>query len=365
MKKKIANWLIQRQTHIIVWTVFILYETLVIGLIFNVFGNPITYVAHYIIIIAFFYANGDYFLGWSFEEKEQIWWRLPGIVIVGLSLYVILHYFADLFLMSVGVIKAELKYPFNYQFILKNIYRGIYFFGFSIGYYVLKTREIDRKEKEWIKELHYDDLLKRQETERQLQETQNAFLKAQINPHFLFNTLDFVYHMVHSNPNAAADAIVHLSRIMRFAIDSDKNGPFVLVEDEISYIKTLVSLLELRKSGENFPLIECSQEAKRHKIIPLVILTLAENMLKHGDFSCPENSSHFKVYIDDRYLFLETKNKAHKREVLNSNHTGLENIKNRLSHAYGHSAEMVYQYDKSGHFVITVKIIRQVPDYSI
>lgn len=350
------NWIARHHVHILIWAIFIFYETMVIGLIFNVFGNPATYFVHYLIIIAFFYVNSDFVLPWCLEKKGSIWWRLPMVVVFSLAMYIVLHYFADLLLMFTSIIPDEGKYPFSYQFILKNIYRGIYFFGFSTGYYILKTRDVERQEKEAIKQLHFENMIKRQEIEKELQETRNSFLKAQINPHFLFNTLDFVYHAIHSKPDVASETIVHLSRIMRFAIDSDKNGEFVKVAEEVTYIRTLVSLYQLRKADNTFPLIECSSDAAKMEIIPLVILTLVENMIKHGNFSSASSSGHFRVVSENGELYISTKNLSHQYKVPNSSNTGLENIKKRLFHAYGEGAELKYSQDADHNFLLNIRI---------
>jgi len=155
MIKNRLKWLLQYKIHIIVWLIFIAYETVLIGLIFGIFGNPLTYLFHYIVIVSFFYICADGGLPWALGKFRKAWLRLPLLFAVALSLYIILPYLADLALIYVGAIKIEGPYPLSYQLMLKNLYRGSYFFGFSIGYYLLKMRDMERMERERIKQLHF------------------------------------------------------------------------------------------------------------------------------------------------------------------------------------------------------------------
>lgn len=355
-----SKWLREYKIHIIVWAIFIAYETVVIGLVYGVFGNPLTYLLHYIVIVIFFYAWSNMGFPWAFEKKLLIWWRLPLLFLLAQSIYIILQYLADLALIGLGVITSDGPYKLSYQFILKNLYRGSYFLGFSTGYYLLKMRDLERAERERLKTLNFETLLKQQQTEKELSITQNAFLKAQINPHFLFNTLDFVYHNIHPNPDEAADAVIYLSRMMRFAIDSNDQGEFIRIAEEIRHVQTLVDLYSLRKKDINLPEITYTQEVASLNFIPLVILTLAENMIKHGRFNVQSDSSYMKLEIADGLFLIKTKNTIDRHHKKTASGAGLKNIENRLKFAYGESVCFKYYEDDDNHFLLSITIPKRL-----
>jgi LytS/YehU family sensor histidine kinase len=213
---------------------------------------------------------------------------------------------------------------------------------FSSGYYLYKIRERERREKEQLKQLQFDNLVKQQQTEQELVETRNAYLKAQINPHFLFNTLDFVYHSISSNPVIASQAIIYLSKMMRFAIDADKKGIYINLGEELMHVKTLFSLFKLRKPNYNLPEVSYDLTIAELEFIPLIILTIAENMIKHGDFSNPDLNSQLMVYISDNYLCISSRNPIYDSPKVASNHLGLENIQKRLIFSYGENVSFSY-----------------------
>jgi len=352
-----SKWLLEYKIHFLVWAIFIAYETVVIGLVFGIFGNPITYLLHYIVIVIFFYAWSDFGFPWAFERKRVVWWwRLTLAFLLAQSLYIVFHYLADLVLIGTGIISNKGPYPLSYQFILKNLYRGTYFLGFSTGYCLLKMRDLERRERERLTQLHFEHLLKQQEIEKELSSTQNAFLKAQINPHFLFNTLDFVYHSIPSHPEAAAEAVIYLSRMMRFAIDSNEQGEFVRIDEEIRHVQTLMHLYHLRNKNFQLPEINYALEIGKLNLIPLVILTLVENMIKHGRFNVPGTSAYLKLEIIDGLFVVETKNIIDRQTIQTPSGAGLKNIEKRLKFAYGEAVGFKYVADDAQHFILRITI---------
>lgn len=341
-------------THLAIWAVFISYETIIVGLIYGIFASPLNYLFHYTIIISFFYFHSDISLPWIFKRKRNIFWKLPIGIGFSLAGYVIFHYLADVCLIRLGVVINDRQHELDTEYVLRNLFRGIYFMLFATGYFLYKIRKIERIEKQALERLNVENILKHQRIEQELAETRNAYLKAQINPHFLFNTLDFVYHSISVKPEIASEAVIHLSRMMRFAINSDKNGEFITLGEEIEHVETLFALFQLRKHNFHLPVMEYSKEVGNTSLIPLVILTLAENMLKHGNFS-NKNDSEFRLLLDENHLSIITKNNSYLEAVENSNHLGLENIKKRLLLAYGENTYISY-VNKGLSFELCIKI---------
>lgn len=349
-------WLKKKGIHIIVWLTFIMYEILMVVLIHGVFGSPLTYILHYTINIAFFYFQSDFMLPWAFNKRGLIWWRIPFSLCYLLPVYIGFHFLADRLLISSGIIKYIGVYKMDKIFIYKNLFRGIYFLLFSIGYYLFKIREIDRVEKEQLKQMKLELLIKQQQTNQELAEMQNAYLKAQINPHFLFNTLDFVYHSIYTDPEIASDAIIHLSKVMRFAIDSNLNGSLIKLGDEILHTQNLLRLYTMRKPNVQMPKVEYQENIIDVDFIPLVILTLAENMIKHGLFMENSSPSYIKIHSCHEFLTIHTSNPCRINRLHNSIGNGVLNVKKRLQFTYGTKAQLSYEIDHNANFRVTIKV---------
>lgn len=185
---------------------------------------------------------------------------------------------------------------------------------FSTGYFVFKRTQVEKREKEQLKELHLQNIIKQQKTEQELVKSHNSLLKAQINPHFLFNTLDFIYHTMTNNVQIASDAVIHLSRIMRFAIDSDHMGEVICLGTEIKHVETLFSLYQLRNIKTEIRL-NYPPEILSLPFIPLVLLTLAENMIKHGEFSNPQQQAVIDFLYENDTLTITTRNVQSKTSI--------------------------------------------------
>lgn len=107
------------------------------------------------------------------------------------------------------------------------------------------------------------------------------FLKAQINPHFLFNTLNNLYYLAYSKSDNTTVVIDKLSKMMRYMI-YDSNHPTVLLSKEIEYMENYISLEQLRLNNEVPIKFEVKGEVNDIRIAPLIFITFLENAFKHG-----------------------------------------------------------------------------------
>ncbi|WP_162796358.1 sensor histidine kinase [Pedobacter namyangjuensis] len=220
--------------------------------------------------------------------------------------------------------------------IIRNLYRGIYFFGFSTGYYFLSTYLRERKRAQELEQDKLKAIIQHQQMQQELTNAQNAFLKAQINPHFLFNTLDFVYHNVNKHSPMAGEAVARLAEMMRFAIAAGEREQNIRLGDEIEQVENLIFLYQIRKNNGLAISFIYPEEALELKIIPLVLLTLVENVFKHGYLTSDEKDrAEIILAIDGEVLRIETNNSIGRLQTLMSNKTGLKNVDERLGFAYG------------------------------
>ncbi|AZA54535.1 sensor histidine kinase [Chryseobacterium sp. G0201] len=179
--------------------------------------------------------------------------------------------------------------------------------------------------------------------EKEKHEAEYAFLRAQINPHFLNNTLNFFYAKSLPLSEKLADGIMTLSEIMRYSLEVDKDDKTALIDDEIAHIRNVITINQLRFNHKLQIDFQIHGETNSVRIIPLILITIVENILKHGD--CDNKLNPVKVNLDvsakDGTINLKTYNRKKKGPKELSSGIGMENIQKRLKHHYGKFALLI------------------------
>ena len=151
-------------------------------------------------------------------------------------------------------------------------------------------------------------------------------LKNQIDPHFLFNSLNVLSSLIEENPENAQKFTTSLSKIYRYVLEQ-KDKELVSVEEELKFATTYMNLLKMRFEDSityEVPTDFINPEAK---VVPLSLQLLLENTIKHNIVS-EKKPLRIKIYIEDNYLIVE--NNLQKKEVLQERKgVGLQNIVNR------------------------------------
>jgi hypothetical protein len=181
--------------------------------------------------------------------------------------------------------------------------------------------------------LHISDRWKRAEKEKL--GTQLAFLRAQINPHFLFNTLNSIYALALEKSDQAPTAVVKLSGMMRYVLN-DTGKDFVSLQEEITYVRDYIALQEIR-FGEGIKLeFAVNGSAIGKRIAPLVLIPFIENAFKYGINA--EEAAFIAIHIEigEQQLHLQVFNKKVKVQLLPDQRSGLgiENTRARLQLLY-------------------------------
>jgi two-component system, LytTR family, sensor kinase len=162
------------------------------------------------------------------------------------------------------------------------------------------------------------------------------FLKAQINPHFLHNTLNFLYAKSLPYSPELSEGILTLSDIMRYALsEGNTRDGRALLKDEIEHVRNVIKINQLRFSNNLHVQFDVEGMINGATIIPFVLITLVENAFKHGDLKSTDYPIMIKVKVEDHKLrfFCRNRKKAGPKEL--STGIGLDNIKKRLELAYG------------------------------
>jgi two-component system LytT family sensor kinase len=162
------------------------------------------------------------------------------------------------------------------------------------------------------------------------------FLKAQINPHFLHNTLNFLYAKSLPYSPELSEGILTLSEIMRYALgeNSVKDGKAAL-KNEIEHMRNIIKIHQLRFGNSLQVNFEVNGIVNGALIIPFVLITIVENAFKHGNLKSAEHPIDIKLTIEHNNLYFYCRNKKKTGPKELSTGIGLDNIKKRLDLAYG------------------------------
>ena len=159
------------------------------------------------------------------------------------------------------------------------------------------------------------------------------FLKAQINPHLLYNTLSHFYAKAEDFDPDLAQGILKLSEIMRYSL-TDSTDNKVPLEREIEQIRNLIDLHQLRYGSKLFINLEVNIQNNDAQIYPLLLLSFVENALKHGQLQDKNQPLKISLKTENDNLLFSTKNKKNKAAMVISTNIGLPNIKKRLEILY-------------------------------
>jgi two-component system, LytTR family, sensor kinase len=161
-----------------------------------------------------------------------------------------------------------------------------------------------------------------------------SFLKAQINPHFLFNTLNNLYTLAITKNEKTAEGIMGLSNIMRYVTD-DATADFVPLQKEIDCINDFIELQRLRLNEMTTINFSVPGNTEHKRIAPLLFMTFVENCFKYGTSN--RETSPIKIRIectDDAIIFSSENNIYNRLMIVERKGVGLQNVKQRLQHLY-------------------------------
>jgi len=327
--------------HLLLWFLYFSYERLSLLLLGITNLNWVQVSLSNLLIIIFFYLHAHYTLYNSFRSRYKL---LRFILLFSIQTVLYVALFCSVqYAVNQGHQYANLaSIPLRKMLIASTLYRYSYVIFFSSTYYFLGHYFSRKHENELLKE-RIKSLLEKEKSEKELQEARTDFLKAQIKPHLLFNALDFVYHKVEIGFPEAAEAIQRLSEMMRYAMDTGSESGHVFLDEEIRQLENLVRLDGFSK--ENRIEINYTPAVLKLRLIPLVLLTLAENMIKHGTVSTATPAL-MNISIEGQTFIVETRNFFLERKARSRTSTGLENLRKRLTHAY--NDEFDFHYEKSG-----------------
>jgi len=188
------------------------------------------------------------------------------------------------------------------------------------------------------------------------QASELALLRSQVNPHFLFNTLNNIYSLVYKKSEDAPEAVMKLSSIMRYML-FDATSDQVLLEKEIEYLQSFIELQKLRLRQQDFVEINIHGDAKGKTIAPMLLIPFVENAFKHGSKNPPYPGIRINLYIEPlqvRFIVTNHLKISTDMAVDPSGGIGMHNIQRRLDLLYPGKHSLVITEDQD---IFTVKLV--------
>ena len=174
---------------------------------------------------------------------------------------------------------------------------------------------------------------KQQETANQQLMAEMKYLKLQINPHFLFNTLNSLYYLTQNKSDLAPDVVQKLAHLMRYLLEKGSEER-VLLSEEINFIEAYLQLEQIRIAQCEIQ-FEKSGNIQAYHIPPMLFIPLVENAFKHGiDKSSPDNFVYLSLKVDIDSLTFIIKNPYLSHRKKSGSGIGLDNLRKRLALIY-------------------------------
>lgn len=179
-------------------------------------------------------------------------------------------------------------------------------------------------------------------------------LKSQLNPHFLFNSLNSIKALVLIDPEKSRDAIIKLSELLRFSLNYEK-AHLITLEEEMIQVQKYLELEQIRFGKRLDVTISLEAETLDHKVPPAMLLTLAENAIKHGINQLPDGGEiKINTKLRGRLLHVEVLNSGLLKNDLKLG-IGLRNLKSRLFSLF--PKESSFELSQNNQSEIVAKLI--------
>lgn len=205
-----------------------------------------------------------------------------------------------------------------------------------------------------VKWQHEEQRIK--ELEKEKLQTELAFLKNQVSPHFFMNTLNNIHALIDIKAEDAKESIIKLSKLMRYLLYDSEEGKTTLAK-EIEFIKSYVDLMKLRYTSKVSIKLSFPEKVPNIEIPPMLFTSLIENAFKHGVSYQKESFIDLIMKTGDDLLYFRIKNsKRNSNNGLNEpGGIGMENLKKRLDLIYSNRYTLDQKEDDD-YFEITIKL---------
>jgi two-component system LytT family sensor kinase len=310
--------------HVFVWVCIMSFFLVIISAsnVMTVRSMLINIVLFGLINISLFYLNYLLFIPQFLNKKRYsvyIIAVIATIIIYGLDKYGVGLLFKEEVLMHKGMSGAKRESLGFLPFFVSTLFTSTIFVLLSI----LLKFSVD-----WF----LNERIQR-DLENQRLTAELAFLKSQINPHFLFNSLNSIYSLAYQHSENTPDAILKLSEIMRYML-YECNDNKVDLSKELQYLQNYIDLQKIRFGNKAYIDFKVEGEVTDQKIVPLLLIAFIENAFKHGIANDSMSPITLLVNVNRQQLHFYTRNKKHSNNRDAIGGIGLANVKRRLDLLY-------------------------------
>ena len=297
-------------------------------------------------LVLFYYLNTQFLIPRLLTKRKWLWYALT--IIAAFIIFASIHRFFQ------NIMQSEL--PQNGRFKMHRPRRSFLypFTGSSAVFFLVFTvSTCSRVIQEWL-----GIEKKKQEVETEKLATELSFLKSQINPHFLFNTLNNIYSLALIKSNATADAVLKLSSIMRYVLNEKKHD-WVPLDKEIQFIKHYIELQKVRLTDKVSIQFIVGGKTEGKQIAPLILIPFVENAFKYGISTKEASDIFFSVKADDKGIDFMSKNyiTSSDKEKYENTGIGLKNTKRRLELLYPNQ-HMLTVDEKNKEFIVHLTLFK-------
>ncbi len=314
--------------HFLAWFFLAVVLLLLVPMAYPV-ALPLEYHFYHFILfcllLAIYYFNVNYFLP-VIHKKYGLFYYILCIVAIGIASVFIMELVSNS--LNIRQLIHQKLNPGEPYVKKRNIF--IFFYITILVTIILVTGIILQLVKKWNHEEKNNIILREEKSKAEL-----STLKAQIHPHFFFNTLNTIYALSHSNVPQSQEALLKLSKMMRFAMN-EENREKVKLSEEIGFIKNYLDLMKHRLP-KNVDFISDILEVKTDlEIVPMILLTFIENCFKHGITTEKTCEIIIETKLNGTSFNLKTQNEIFENKVnsLHSSGIGIDNTLKRLSILY-------------------------------
>lgn len=236
----------------------------------------------------------------------------------------------------------RLKPPIKQFRIYNYFYTSILITGFSLGLGVLEKLAQNEQQ--------------RKELEKEKLNSELAFLKNQISPHFFFNTLNNIYSLIGIDQSEAQGSVHKLSKLMRYLLYESEQTQAEL-SDEIDFMNHYIDLMKLRLSNKVKLSVSLPEESGTLAVPPLLFIPFVENAFKHGVSYREPSFISITMFIDGKTVNFTTKNSIGASTSKDEQHSGigLENVKKRLNLLYPDTHRLKIE-EHAGEFTVELQL---------
>ncbi len=274
---------------------------------------------------------------------RSIVWKILAVFIVSQILYSLLVW------PILDVVTDYTKYKSSGEMTIEGKIYNVFYFAtlFFIWLFTFLTIKIYHQ----LKKVQ----LKQLQLEANLKESQLNTLKGQINPHFMFNSLNNIRGLMLEDVDRARNMLTNLSETLRYSLTkSDVNS--ISLEDELEMVENYVAISKIQFEDRLQFETHIDQESLNQQIPPMIIQMLVENALKHGISNLKSGGKvSLSTLIKDNQLQIEIANSGVLRQSENTTQLGLQNIKKRLELLYGQDATFTLE-EKENQVFATITI---------